>query len=128
MVLPAVVTVINQGAEESGSGSGFFVNSDGYLVTNNHVIENAEALSIIYSDGGTAPATLVGAAPRFDLAVLKVDGPVPAVAPLGDSAALQPGETVIAIGSPLGDFKGAVTVGVVSAVNRNLELAPGYVM
>jgi 2-alkenal reductase len=119
-VLPAVVTIINQNAEESGSGSGFFVSPDGYLVTNNHVIENAQRLSVIYADGGTAPATFVGAAPRFDLAVLKVDGPVPAVAAWGDSAEIPLGTSVIAIGSALGRYQNSVTAGVLSGFNRDL--------
>ena len=104
-VLPAVVTVINQqGRFAGGSGSGFFVNEAGYLVTNNHVIEGAAELSVIYAQGGTASATLVGRAPEFDLAVLKVDGVVPAVAGWGDSGELPLGANVIAIGSALGRY------------------------
>jgi 2-alkenal reductase len=119
-VLPAVVTVINQNSGESGSGSGFFVSPDGYLVTNNHVIENAQRLSVIFAEGETAPAILVGAAPRFDLAVLKVDGPVPAVAAWGDSAEMPLGTNVIAIGSALGRYQNSVTAGVLSGFNREL--------
>ena len=103
-----------------GTGSGVVITEDGYIVTNNHVIENQESLAVIFADGTRQEATLIGGDPLTDLAVLKVDGPVPAVAQLGDSDSLQPGETAIAIGSPLGDFRNSITVGVVSALNRTL--------
>jgi 2-alkenal reductase len=134
---PAVVTVVNTLARSAqysmtgatrASGSGVIVDERGYIVTNNHVVEDAQSLEVIFHDGRRATAQLVGTDEFSDLAVIKVDEAVPAVALLGDSVALQPGEAVIAIGSPLGDLKGTVTVGVVSAVNRDLELAPGYVM
>jgi len=80
----------------------------------------------VFADGSKASARLVGADPYADSAVIKVDGGVPATADLGDSAVLKPGETVIAIGSALGDFKNTVTVGVVSAVNRSLDSGNGY--
>lgn len=120
MVLPAVVTVIGREREGIGSGSGFFISSEGYVVTNNHVIENAQELAIIYAEGGTAPATVVGAAPEFDLAVLKVEGPVPAVVEWGDSADLPLGTNVIAIGSALGRYQNTVTAGVLSGFDREL--------
>lgn len=127
---PAVVTVINQlqtrrsplsgGLAPTASGSGVIIDDKGYIVTNNHVISGERNLSVIFSDGTKVDATVVGADAASDLAVLKVTGKVPAVAPLGDSAALEPGQTAIAIGSPLGDFRGTVTVGVVSALNRKV--------
>lgn len=119
-VLPAVVTVLNQGTRGSGSGSGVFVSQDGYVVTNNHVVEGAQRLSIVYAQGGVAPATLVGTAPEFDLAVLKVDGPVPTVAQWGNSGDLPLGATVIAIGSALGQYQNSVTSGILSGFNRQL--------
>lgn len=142
-VSPAVVTVVNTlasgsqgspllgdlpfplpdqpgGSVRRGSGSGVIISQDGYILTNNHVIEGHRSLSVIFYDGSRRDATLIGADPLMDLAVVKVDGSVPGVATLGDSDALQPGETVIAIGSPLGDFRNTVTVGVVSALNRSL--------
>lgn len=127
---PAVVTVIGQvrGFGTVSSGSGVIVSEDGYVLTNNHVIEEAEQLFIELADGEQAPAELAGADPFSDLAVLKVDVSVPAVAPLGNSDALNPGETVIAIGSPLGDFKNTVTVGVISATGRNLDSGRGYLL
>jgi 2-alkenal reductase len=102
------------------SGSGVIISNDGYIVTNNHVVENQQSLAVLFADGSRHEATLVGADPLQDLAVIRVKDAVPAVAALGDSTALQPGATVIAIGSPLGDFKNSVTVGVVSALNRSV--------
>ncbi|MEM7345306.1 MAG: trypsin-like peptidase domain-containing protein [Chloroflexota bacterium] len=119
-VLPAVVTVLNQGNRGGGSGSGFFISEEGYVVTNHHVIEDARELTIVYAQGGTAPATLIGSAPEFDLAVIKVDGPVPAVAQWGDSGELPLGANVIAMGSALGRYQNTVTAGILSGFNREL--------
>jgi len=138
-VRPAVVTVINtqkpqqvfgfwgrQVIQPKSSGSGVIISKDGYLFTNNHVIENQDSLEIVFANGDKAPARLIGADPYADSAVIKVDMPVPAVAEFGDSSALQPGETVIAIGSALGDFKNTVTEGVVSATGRSLDSGNGF--
>jgi 2-alkenal reductase len=120
-VLPAVVTVLNrQGNFGGGSGSGVFISDTGYVVTNNHVVEGAGELSVVYAQGGTAPATLVGTSPEFDIAVIKVAGPVPAVAPWGDSSELPLGGQVIAIGSALGRYQNTVTAGILSGFNREL--------
>jgi len=137
-VKPAVVTVINtlparrtffgEVIEPQASGSGVIIDEEGYIVTNSHVVEDAERIDVIYADGSKEEATLVGADRYSDLAVIKVQGPVPAVAELGDSSTLQPGEPVAAIGSPLGDFKGTVTVGVISALDRRLDTGRGYLM
>lgn len=126
MVLPAVVTVLVRDQYSGGNGSGFFISSEGYVVTNNHVVEDVEDIAIIYAQGGIAPAELVGTAPEFDLAVLKVDGPVPAVAKWGDSGELPLGTSVIAIGSALGRYQNTVTAGVLSGFNR--ELGPLYAL
>lgn len=129
-VEPAVVTVIsNLGGSAFGqgngqaeaSGSGVVISQDGHIITNNHVIEGANSVVVIYSDGARADATVVGADPVTDIAVLKVNGKVPAVVSFGDSSALQLGEWVIAIGSPLGNYRGSVTVGVVSGLNRTVQ-------
>ncbi len=137
-VKPAVVTVINtlppqrdifgQVVEPQASGSGVIISEEGYIVTNNHVVENSQSLEVIYADDTKVAATLIGADVFSDLAVVQVAGEVPDVAELGNSATLQPGEPAIAIGSPLGVFKGTVTVGVVSAVDRRLEVAEGLWM
>jgi len=124
--IPGQQTFFGFTGDSTSTGSGVFISSDGYILTNNHVIEGAQQLQVIFADGSEQDATLVGTDQYSDLAVLKVDGPAPAVATLGNSDALNPGETVIAIGSPLGDFKNTVTVGVVSATGRSIDTGEGY--
>jgi 2-alkenal reductase len=134
---PSVVTVVGtlpgqmtfRGMSPSGtvSGSGVFISNQGYILTNNHVVEGTQGdLTIVLSDGTQETAKIVGADQYSDIAVLKTTGKVPAVATLGNSDVLNPGETVIAIGSPLGDFKNTVTVGVVSATGRSIDSGNGY--
>jgi 2-alkenal reductase len=106
---------------QQAMGSGVIVDERGYVVTNNHVIAEGQKYQVILSDGKKVPARLVGRDEYSDIAVLQIDGPLPAVAPLGDSTKLRPGEPVIAIGSPLGDFRNTVTSGVVSATGRKLD-------
>jgi 2-alkenal reductase len=136
---PSVVTVIGNvpgqmtfgGMSPSGtvSGSGVFISSSGYILTNNHVISGTTGdLTIVLADGSQETAKIVGADQYSDIAVLKTTGKVPAVAKLGNSDVLNPGETVIAIGSPLGDFKNTVTVGVVSATGRSIDSGNGYMI
>ncbi|HEX6608038.1 MAG TPA: trypsin-like peptidase domain-containing protein [Chloroflexia bacterium] len=130
---PAVVTVVNkldpqQGFGGEASGSGVVIDAKGYIVTNNHVVANNSALQVIFSDGRTVNATLVGSDDISDLAVLKVDGTVPGVATLGDSSKLRPGQMVVAIGSALGDFQNTVTTGVISGLNRKLQRDNGIPM
>jgi 2-alkenal reductase len=129
---PAVVTVVNrldasQGFSGEARGSGVIIDTNGRIVTNNHVVEGAAigGLRVIFYNGETAPASLLGADSISDLAVLKVDYPVTTYAQLGDSSRLRVGETVIAIGSALGDFENTVTVGVVSGLNRTLQRDDG---
>ncbi|MFM9134678.1 MAG: S1C family serine protease [bacterium] len=118
-VQPSVVQ-INVG-EGEGTGSGFIIQEDGYILTNHHVAGGGGALSVTFSDGETAEAELVGSSPGYDLAVIKVaESGLPAVA-LGSSGALQVGDTTIAIGSPLG-LQGTVTSGIVSALNRPVSV------
>ena len=134
---PSVVTVVGtvpgqmtfRGMTSNGtvSGSGVFISSQGYILTNNHVVSDTQGdLTIVLSDGTQETAKIVGADQYSDIAVLKTTGKVPAVATLGNSDVLNPGETVIAIGSPLGDFKNTVTVGVVSATGRSIDTGNGY--
>ncbi|OJX39562.1 MAG: hypothetical protein BGO78_13735 [Chloroflexi bacterium 44-23] len=137
-VEPAVVTVVGTISgvqtffgvtpDQEVSGSGVIISPDGYIITNNHVIENTKTISVIYNDGRQQDATLINRDVFADLAVLKVEGKVPAVAKIGNSDLLQPGETVIAIGSPLGTFRNSVTVGVVSALGRSLDTGSGYMI
>jgi 2-alkenal reductase len=124
---PAVVTVINEQIAEgetdaipAGSGSGFFLDENGHVVTNQHVVEGGVEFVVVLEDGRELPATLVGADANSDVAVLKVDAPVPAVARIGDSDSLLPGQGVLAIGSPLGTFTNTVTEGIVSALGRTV--------
>ncbi len=135
---PAVVTVVNTMPQQrvfgffgdsveqpKASGSGVIISPQGYIVTNNHVVDGYQTLQVIFADGTTVPADLVGTDQFADLAVIKVNGSVPAVAQLGDSDKLQIGEAVIAIGNPLGDFKNTVTFGVISGLGRTLGIDQG---
>jgi serine protease Do len=124
--IPGQQTFFGYTGDSTSTGSGVIISADGYILTNNHVIDAAQSLQVIYADGTQQDATLVGTDQYSDLAVLKVTGTMPAVASLGDSDALNPGETVIAIGSPLGDFKNTVTAGVVSATGRSIDTGEGY--
>lgn len=128
---PSVVTVVNylspQGEDgPTGRGSGVIVSDQGHVVTNNHVVADSVELEILLADGTRLPAKLTGSDPFSDLAVVQAEGSLPAPATWGNSDALNAGETVIAIGSPLGDFFNTVTVGVVSAVGRSIETGQGF--
>ena len=124
--IPGQNTFFGYSGDSTSTGSGIFISTDGYILTNNHVIEGASQFQVVYADGTQHDASLVGTDQYSDLAVLKVTDSVPSVAKLGNSDALNPGETVIAIGSPLGDFKNTVTVGVVSATGRSIDTGYGY--
>ncbi len=124
---PAVVTVLNHSDQGSGSGSGVIISDKGYIITNNHVVDGATSLAVVFADSSRRAAKLVGTDPLNDVAVIKVEGTLPAVAAIGDAATLQPGETVLAIGSPLGNFRNTVTSGVVSALNRSVDSMEGLI-
>ncbi len=126
--IPGGLTIFGQTADQTASGSGVFITPDGYILTNNHVVESMQEIWIVLSDGSEQSVDLVGADKFADLAVLKAAEPAPAVADLGNSDVLKPGETVIAIGSPLGDFKNTVTVGVISATGRSIDTGQGYLV
>jgi putative serine protease PepD len=116
-VLPATVMI----QVDRGTGSGFLIDRDGRIVTNNHVVAeaaNGSRIRVVYSDGRRVNAVLVGRSPSYDIAVIKASG-AGSVQPLelGDSAQVQVGEPVLAVGSPLG-LAGTVTEGIVSAQNR----------
>ncbi|MBX7254338.1 MAG: trypsin-like peptidase domain-containing protein, partial [Candidatus Promineofilum sp.] len=105
----------------SGSGSGFVIDPDGYIVTNNHVIAEGGPITVYFSNGEVKDATLVGTDTQADIALLKVDaapGELTAV-PLGDSDALEVGQSVVAIGSPFG-LDNTMTTGIVSALSRSM--------
>ncbi len=127
-----------EGREVEGSGSGFIISQDGYVLTNNHVIEDAQRITVALLDGREYGAEVVGADPTTDIAVIKIDGAELPVASLGLSAEVRVGEWVLAIGNP-GFRSGAtnldytVTAGIVSAmgrslalINRSLEADPDY--
>jgi S1-C subfamily serine protease len=128
-VSPMVVTVLNiqvAPGESSGqlvpaeSGTGFIVDAAGYIVTNWHVVDGGQAFEVVFATGESRPAELVGADPLSDLAVVWVDGELPGVLAFGDSDAVRPGQSVLAIGSPLGSFTTTVTGGIISATGRDL--------
>jgi putative serine protease PepD len=108
--------------EAQAQGSGFVIDSDGHIVTNDHVVENANSVSVRFWNGSTYDASVVGTDPSTDLAVIKVDAPSSVLHPvsLGDSSSVQVGDPVVAIGSPFG-LEETVTSGIVSALHRQIE-------
>ncbi len=119
-VIPGVVSISVSASGGSGTGSGFFLSSDGYVLTNNHVVEAAATrgtISIAISTGKKYTAKIVGRDSSYDLAVLKIDVTGAPTLQLGDSERVAVGDAVIAIGSPLG-LAGTVTSGIISAKNR----------
>ncbi len=126
--IPGQVTFFGRTPDRQVSGSGVIISAEGYIVTNNHVVEDTEKVVVVLSNGEQLPAEVVSTDVFADLAVLKAEGEMPAVATFGNSDNLKPGETVIAIGSPLGEFRNTVTVGVVSATGRMLDTGKGYFM
>lgn len=125
---PSVVTVVGFSSRQPVSGSGVIISPQGYILTNNHVVEGTSRLGVILADGTELPADLIGTDRYADLAVLKTQDDLTSAANLGNSDLLKPGETVIAIGSPLGEFVNTVTVGVISATGRSLDTGNGFLM
>jgi S1-C subfamily serine protease len=128
-VSPSVVyiAITTSGLTGSGSGSGFVWDTEGHIVTNNHVIESARRIEVRFADDTTAEAELVGRDPDNDLAVIKVDVPASRLHPveLGDSDALRVGQWAIAIGNPFG-FEQTMTTGIVSALGRVVRQQSGF--
>jgi len=131
-VSPAVVNITTQvlrqnfffgPVPESGSGSGFVWDDQGHILTNYHVIDGAQSIDVSFGDEVAVPATVIGADPANDLAVLKVEKLPEGVQALtmGDSDALQVGQTAVAIGNPFGQFQRTLTVGVISALDRTMQ-------
>jgi putative serine protease PepD len=119
-VLPSVVSLEVSGNGQAGSGSGFILSQDGYILTNNHVIEaaaNSGTIDVVLQDGTRLTGDLVGRNADYDLAVVKVDTTGLTPATIGDSESVQVGDQSIAVGSPLG-LEGTVTSGIVSALDR----------
>lgn len=119
-VQPAVVQINIEGSDGEGNGSGFVISNDGYILTNHHVAGAAGedgALEVMFADGSKASGKLVGSNAGYDIAVVKVERTGLTAVPLGSSDDLRVGETVVALGSPLG-LQGTVTAGIVSALDR----------
>ena len=126
-VIPAVVSIVVKGFSGSGTGSGFFLDSDGFILTNNHVVEAAArsgTITVELSDGKKYRAKLIGRDSSYDLAVLKIDVVGAPTLQLGNSEQVQVGDAVIAIGSPLG-LSGTVTSGIISSKNRAVTTGNG---
>ena len=130
---PAVVSIVtsnrSRGSFQGGEGTGFIVSDQGYILTNNHVVQSAAKITVTLLDGTQLDATVAGADPASDLALLKANIPNGkiAVASLGDSDQVQPGELAIAIGNPFG-LDHSVTSGIISAVGREFGTASGRPM
>ena len=126
-VIPAVVSISVKGSSSSGTGSGFFLDSNGYILTNNHVVEAAATrgtITVELSNGKKYGAKLMGRDNSYDLAVLKIDVTSAPTLQLGNSDLAQVGDSVIAIGSPLG-LSGTVTSGIISSKNRAVTTGNG---
>lgn len=113
--------------QQQGEGSGFVVDTEGHIVTNNHVVVDTTGLRVTFFDGTTVPATVVGTDPDSDLAVIKVDVPAESLRPItwGDSDRLYVGQRAVAIGNPFG-FENTLTSGIVSGLSRSLPAVTGY--
>lgn len=115
---------------EYASGSGFIIDEQGHVVTNNHVVDGAVAFQVRYADGTVETATLVGTDPFQDVAVLKIDladgAKVPGTVSWGDSSTMRPGDEVVAIGTPYGEFNNTVSDGMIGAVDGDLNSGSGY--
>lgn len=115
---------------EYAAGSGFIIDAQGHVVTNNHVVEGASAFQVRYADGTVETATLVGSDPFQDVAVLQIDlangATVPGTVAWGDSSQMRPGDEVVAIGTPYGQFNNTVSDGMIGAVDGDLNSGGGY--
>lgn len=109
---------------QGGAGSGFVITPDGYILTNNHVIQGARSIEVLFADGGTAPAEVVGGDADTDIALVRAHTARLAPVELGDSDALRVGQLVVAMGNPFG-LQASVTTGVVSALRRTLRATTG---
>jgi S1-C subfamily serine protease len=128
-VSPAVVSIFpgrqnRRRFEPAGAGSGFVLTPDGYIVTNCHVVQAADVIEVVFTDGGRYQAAIVGLDPTSDIAVIRASATGLPYLTLGDSAVLRVGQLVIAMGNPLG-FQSTVSTGVISALGRSLRRQDG---
>lgn len=107
---------------ESGAGSGVIISENGYIITNNHVIEDATSITVTLADGSSYDAKLVGRDSELDVALIKIEATGLDPAEIGDSSAVEIGDKTVVIGNPLGQLGGSVTDGIISAVNRNVMI------
>ncbi len=119
--------MFNQQVSGEAAGSGVIISEDGYIVTNNHVVEGGSSYTVRLSNGDSYDAQLIGRDPQMDLAVLKIEASGLSAAAFGDSGSLVAGDTTVAIGNPLGTLGGTVTNGIVSATNREITLEYGSI-
>ncbi|MDD2955809.1 MAG: trypsin-like peptidase domain-containing protein [Oscillospiraceae bacterium] len=131
-VAPSVVGIVkyqSQQLSSTGEGSGIILTADGYIVTNAHVISGADSIKVVLNNGDNYEGRIIGSDAKTDLAVIKIEAENLTYAELGDSAAMEVGERVIAIGNPGGlTLAGSVTQGIVSAVDRPVKVSDGYTM
>ena len=119
----SVVSIISVTQSGKASGTGIIMSADGYIITNHHVIENAQAVSVLTNDDKEYTTSIVGSDETSDLAVLKIEASGLQAAEFGDSSVLQVGDSVVAIGDPLGvTLRGTMTDGIISAINRDLTV------
>ena len=126
-VLPAVAAVTVRTRQGAGAGSASVITERGHLLTSAHVVEGATAVELAFHDGTVAAASVVGADPLSDLAVLQAHAQTPSPVRMGDAAGLRVGQLVVALGNPRG-FSGSVTAGIVSALGRSLPTRSGRVI
>jgi len=127
-VAPSVVNIrVNSGRRRTGGGSGFLITGDGFILTNAHVVRDARTLEVTLRDARVFPATMIGADPDTDLAVIRIHAPELHHVRLADSACIQVGQVAVAIGSPYG-FQQTVTSGIVSALGRSMRADSGRLM
>lgn len=129
-VQPSVVGVVTESFQNystSSTGSGIILSKNGYIVTNNHVIEDGNNITVSLSDGKTYSAYVIGKDAKTDIAVIKIDASDLPAAEFGDSDKIEVGEAAIAIGNPMGlELQGSVTAGIISGINRNLQVNNAY--